>query len=224
VAGYASSADLAAAYLRTRLPPSRFGPLAIALVLASFAGCPVPSRGTLLRQLLLAASLILQFRIWDDLADRERDRQRHPDRLLAATGRLGPFHALWGAAAAASVALLAAGPWPAWRLLAWGFLGLALGVWYAAGRWRWSQPVLHYHVVLAKYPVFVYLLGGETARSLPRLLAALSVYLALCAYEVLHDPETARAPGAQRALRAEVAGLVTASAVLAVSLVWEVPA
>jgi 4-hydroxybenzoate polyprenyltransferase len=220
---YASGASLAVAYVRTRLPAARFGPLALALVLASLAGEPIPGPGALLRRLVLAASLILQFRIWDDLADRERDRQRHPDRILPAARGLEPFHALWGGASALTVGLLATGPWPARRLAVYGALGLGLGAWYLAGRARWTQPVLHYHVVLAKYPVFVYLLGGDTARPLPRLLAALAVYLALCAWEVIHDPEAARAPGARSALRAEVAALVTASAVLALSLWWEVP-
>jgi 4-hydroxybenzoate polyprenyltransferase len=220
----ASAAELAAAYLRTRLPASRFGPLVLGLVLASLAGGPPPGPGALGRRLLLALSLVVHFRVWDDLADRGPDAVRHPDRILVASGRLGPFHALWAAAAAASAALLATGPWPARRLLAWALLALALGAWYAAFRRRVGHPLLRAHVVLVKYPVFVYLLGGETARPLPRLLAALAVYLALCAYEVLHDPEVARAPGARQALRAEVAGLVTASVALAVSLVWAGPA
>ena len=221
---YASGASPAAAYLRTRFPASRFGPLALALVLASFAGEAVPGAGNLLRRLVLAACLIVQFRIWDDLADRERDRRRHPGRVLVAVRRLGPFHAIWGAAAAAAAGLLAAGPWPAWRVPVYGLLGLGLGVWYGAGRGWWPQPLLHYHVVLVKYPVFVYLLGGDAARPLPRILAAVAVYLTLCAYEAVHDPEAARAPGARGALRAEVAALVTASVVLALSLLWEVPA
>jgi 4-hydroxybenzoate polyprenyltransferase len=216
-------ASLAASYLTTRLPASRFGPLAIALVLASLTGESVPTLGTLLQRLLLATSLIVQFRIWDDLADRQRDRDRHPERILPAARRLGPFHGLWVVAAAAAGALLALGPCPAWRLSVYGLFGLALGLWYTAGRRRWTQSLLHYHVVLAKYPVFVYLIGGGTARPLPRVLAALSVYLALCAYEVLHDPETAGVPGARRALQAEVAALLTASAALIVTLFWEVP-
>ena len=215
-----SGTSLAASYLRTRLPASRFGPLVIALVLASLAGESVPALGTLLRRFLLVTSLIVQFRIWDDLADRQRDRARHPERILTATRRLGPFLGLWVVAAGVAVALLTAEPWPAWRLSVYGFLGLVLSVWYTAGRHRWTQPVLHYHVVLAKYPVFVYLLGGGAARPIPRVLAALSVYLALCAYEVLHDPETAGVPGARRALRAEVAALLTASAALVVTLFW----
>jgi 4-hydroxybenzoate polyprenyltransferase len=220
---YASVASPAAAYLQTRLPASRFGPLVVALVLASVAGESVPTPGTLLRRFVLVTSLIVQFRIWDDLADRQRDRSRHPERILPAASRAGPFHGLWIVAAGATVALLALGPWPAWRLSVYGLLALTLGIWYASGRHRWTQPVLNYHVVLAKYPVFVCLIGGVAARTAPRLLAALSVYLALCAYEVLHDPETAEAPGARRALRAELVALMTASAGLTISLFWEVP-
>ncbi len=224
MAAYASAASLASAYVRTRLPASRLGPLVIALLLASLAGEPVPGLATLLRRIGLAVSLVLQCRIWDDLVDRERDRQRHPDRVLVSAGRLESIHALLGAAVAASVALLAWGPHPAPRLLVWGLLALGLGLWYGAGRRRWPHPVVHYHVVLAKYPVFVYLLGGATGRPLPRLSAALSVYFALCVYEVLHDPETTAAPGARRALRMAVVGLLAASVLLAASLVWEVPA
>jgi 4-hydroxybenzoate polyprenyltransferase len=213
-----------AAYLRTRLPASRFGPLGLGLVLAGLAGGPAPGPGTLLWQLALAASLLLQFRVWDDLADRERDRRRHPRRVLVTARRLGPFHALHGAAAGAGVLLLAAGPDPGRRLAVYGLLALALALWYGPGRRRWTQPVLGYHVVLAKYPVFVYLLSGESARPLPRLLAMLSLYLGLCVYEILHDAEVARAPGARGALRADLAALVATSGFLALSLSWEVPA
>jgi 4-hydroxybenzoate polyprenyltransferase len=218
-----SSSELAA-YLRTRLPASRFGPLAVGLVLAALAGGPAPGPGRLAWQAVLAASLLLQFRVWDDLADRERDRRRHPRRVLVTARSLGPFHALGGAAAGAGLLLLAAGPDPGRRLAVYGLLVLALALWYGAGRRRWSQPVLGYHVLLAKYPVFAYLLGGAPARPLPRLLAMLSLYLGLCVYEVLHDAEVARAPGARGALGAELAALVATAGFLALSLSWEVPA
>jgi 4-hydroxybenzoate polyprenyltransferase len=213
-----------AAYLRTRLPAPRFGPLGLALVLAALAGGPVPGPGTLAWQAALATSLLLQFRLWDDLADRERDRRRHPGRVLVAARSLGPFHALHGAAAGAAVLLLATGPDPGRRLAVYGLLALALALWYGPGRRRWPQPVLGYHVVLAKYPVFACLLGGGPAHPVPRLLAILSLYLGLCVYEVLHDAEVARAPGARGALGAELAALAATAGLLALSLSWEVPA
>jgi hypothetical protein len=193
-------------------------------MLASLAGGPLPAPETLPRQVLLAASLLLQFRVWDDLADRERDRLRDPARVLTRAPSLAPFHALLGAAAVVAVCLLWAGPGPARRLAVYAVLVLGLALWYGRGRHRWPQPVLGYHVVLAKYPVFVYLLGPAPARPLPRLLAMLAVYLALCVYEVLHDPDVARVPGARPALRAEAAALVVVSVVLALSAPWEVPA
>jgi len=211
-------------YLRTRLPPSRFGPLGLGLVLAALAGGPAPGAGSSLWQLALAASLLLQFRVWDDLADRERDRRRHPRRVLVTARRLGRFQMLRALAAGAAVLLVAVGPDPGRRLAAYGLLVLALALWYGHGRRRWRQPVLGYHIVLAKYPVFVYLLSASSARPLPRLLAMLSVYLALCVYEVLHDAEVARAPGARGALGADLAALVAASGFLALSIRLEVPA
>jgi hypothetical protein len=35
--------------------------------------------------------LVLAFRVWDDLADRERDAAEHPGRVMVASGRVGPF-------------------------------------------------------------------------------------------------------------------------------------
>src|SRR5262249_19610484 len=200
------------------------GLLALGLVVASLAGDSLPGVGALVRRVGLAVSLLLQFRIWDDLTDRERDRQRHPERILACARALGPVQRLGGAAAAASVALLATGPEPVWRLAVYAVLVLGLHGWYTVSRRVWTAPLLHYHLILAKYPVFVWLLGGDTTRPLPRLLAALAVYFALCAYEVLHDPDTAAIPGARWALHAELVALVAISIGLTPSLVWEVPA
>jgi 4-hydroxybenzoate polyprenyltransferase len=192
--------------------------LGAGLVGLGLVGGTPPGWPGLARRAALVTALLVQFRVWDDLADRERDRRRHADRALPAASRLGPFHALWGAAAGASAALLAAGPAAGTRLAGYGLLGLGLALWYARGARRWTWPVLGYHVVLAKYPVFVYLLGGDVMRPAPRLLAMLASYLALCVYEVLHDPETARAAGARCALRVEAGALVSVATLLAVSL------
>lgn len=211
-------AETVAAYLRTRLGPGRFAPLAIGLVAASLAGEPWPGAGAMARRLMLAVSLLVAFRVWDDLADRDRDAARHPARVLVTAPTLAPFVALAAGAAAASTALILAGPAPGPRLAVALLLGLGLAAWYGPGRRRWPQPIAGYHVVLAKYPVFVYLLSGGPARPLPRGLAMLLVYLALCVHEVWDDPALATAPGARRALRTETAALLT----LALLAAWEI--
>src|SRR4051812_8921463 len=40
------------------------------------------------------ALLVLAFRIWDDLADREHDRRTHPERIMLRSGVTAPFVAL----------------------------------------------------------------------------------------------------------------------------------
>ena len=65
------------------------------------------------------------------------------------------------------------------------------------------------HVLLLKYPVIVYLLGGWFSRgSVAYLTLSMAlVYLCFCIYELLHDPGLV-ASGSSRLLAVEVTALV----------------
>jgi hypothetical protein len=60
-------------------------------------------------------------------------------------------------------------------------------LWYRGLRKLCSSTVARYHVVLIKYPVFVYLLCPGFANFDALLFPAALVYLCCCVHEVLHD-------------------------------------
>jgi hypothetical protein len=206
-------------YRRSRLPAAPNLGLALFLgIAAGVAGRPASAAG-LAWMGALAAALILQFRLWDDLSDREHDRRTHPERVLPRARSLAPFQALLGAAAGLSLLLLGTAPADGARLTAFLALSGGLLAWY---RWRPSAgPTLGgAHLTLARYPVFVYLLTGA-GRELdtPRLLLAMgAVYLSFGTYELLHDRALRAAARARALLALELAVLTALPAVAALVL------
>ena len=102
---------LLVAYARERLTPGRVLPAALLVVLATVAGRGWSGGAALATDATIGLALVIAFRIWDDLADRERDRARHPDRVTVRAASIVP---LWIAAdatafAATSVLWLARG-------------------------------------------------------------------------------------------------------------------
>src|SRR5438128_2339903 len=69
-------------YRRTRFPLRRFLPLALLLTLAASTVDEAVTGWLVLQRLLLVLLWLFQLRLEDDLADRERDRRDHPDRVL----------------------------------------------------------------------------------------------------------------------------------------------
>ena len=187
-----SPADLRA-WRRERFQLRRFGPLALVLALAASAGAGRPRMERLGRDALLALLLLLQFRLWDDLADLPRDRVDHPARVLCRAATHGRFRAAMVGSAGASTLLLARPsghrqpPSPA-GLLGFAALNAGLFAWYAGPGRRHSGTALGAHVVLLKYPAFVALLrGSDRPAGAALAVACAGVYLALCAHELLGD-------------------------------------
>lgn len=124
---------------------------------------------------LAGAVFVLAFRLWDDLADLEYDRRRHPQRCLVRSLDVRPFRTtLWLllAALAGLFATLADGA----RALA--FLGLVaafLAMYRVTGNRHELRP-LRALLVLAKYPAFVLLLAPRPGEPIA-LLAAFGVFL-----------------------------------------------
>jgi hypothetical protein len=181
-----------AAYLRERFTLRVFLPLALFIGLAT----ATPSQGweMLVLDSAYALLLVLQFRVWDDLADRSRDAVSHPDRVLVRAPEVTPIIALCGALAVLNICLAV------WRdatglavsLLA--LLNLALGAWYFSRSHRRSSPVDPTRLVifLAKYPAILIIVAGARLASHPlqTLSAALLLYVVVCAYEAWHDPKS----------------------------------
>ena len=171
------------AYWRERFPPFRFVPAAVLIAMASTATDGGGAAEWAIRS-GLALSLIAQFRIWDDLADRERDRRAHPARVLVASPAVWPFVAQAIALAALNAALLfVVEGFAAARLLL--IVSAAAAAYYVLrARHRTVGSDL---VLLAKYPAIVLLLSGGNPRPGRLVLALATTYAAACAFEVWHD-------------------------------------
>ncbi len=173
-----SSLESVGAWRAQRLPLARFAPLALMLAWAACGDAAASARG--FAAALLALSLVAQYRLWDDLVDRAVDRGAHPQRLLAACTQPGPFvHAVVVLAIGNTLALGLLRGWPS--ALGAALLSASLALWYRRHR---ARGLVHAHVLLLKYPALVVLLApapiGPSA-----LAAALVVYAALCAFELL---------------------------------------
>jgi len=202
---FISTANTLSAYRRERFPAGIFLPLAVALAGAAvLASGPVSALAFALH-VLLAGSLLFQFRLWDDLADRAHDRVTHPDRVLVRSESVAPFRLLLLVSAAGNLFALLLWHGLAIQLVVLLGLNAAGCVWYRLLRPWLPGPILGYHVVLLKYPAFVFLLGTP-APALP--LAMVLVYLGLCVYEVLHDGRLRAVPGARAALAVETVALL----------------
>lgn len=174
-------------YFRERMRPAVFGPVVLLLTIAACWSAHALHLSAFACALILMALIVTQFRLWDDLADRERDRATHPDRVLVRAKPIS-FQLL-------TVALAAAGLGAAWffggprPLLALGLLDAVFAVLYALVRPHLGITVWQYPVLLAKYPAFATVValsvGGPTVgRSVS---AALLIYGAALAYETLHS-------------------------------------
>jgi 4-hydroxybenzoate polyprenyltransferase len=174
---FKSFTEILIRYRRERFPWRVFGPVAAVLTVAAM---PAPSDIP-----LAFASVVLvlfQFRLWDDLADLGFDRIHHPHRVLPQLSRASWFYGLVIAAGLAdSVLLLLLGRPIAPFLLLCG-TGL---LWYACVPGRARLTLLGRHVLLLKYPAFVWLIAASHP---PQLFVSMSIVFVSCAiYEVLHD-------------------------------------
>ena len=212
----------AARYSRTRFPVKIYLPLALFLCTAALAGGRPMEPINLMLAFVLALSLLYQFRLWDDLSDREFDRLDHPERVLARTTSVTFFRTGVFVAFLYNFTLIGVSAGSSWQLKAivFALLNGSFFVWY-----RWRSELCHNeiagsHVVLGKYPIFVYLLSGESAAtsSVRLALAMLLVYLCFCVYELLHDARLHQGPGALKTLAIEMTALWVVSAVMAIVL------
>jgi len=171
------------AYARDRLLSA---PVTAAIVLVA-VGCQLVRSDTaslLARDAIQATLLVYAFRIWDDLADRARDRREHPDRVTVRAASITPLVlpaiAMWMGGAV--LTFIASEARTAWVLVAYT---TALGVWYLTRR---SVTGLGLHLILAKYAaIAVVIMGYERAITPRGASVAAIIYLAVCIYEWAHD-------------------------------------
>ena len=199
-----SSIKLIYAYWRERYPVSVFLPFSILIATAgAVAVGSVPTIRDALIGCLLAYSLILVFRIGDDLADLSSDRLRHAGRVLVQASNVTPIIVFALVIAAVDILLMLRQP-PS--IAVFFAISIFLALWY---RWRarlHAGPLVSAHVVLIKYPVISLLtcahwdkLSQHTA-----LPAFGTIYLGLCIYEQVHDRMVRESHGAKKVFVAEV--------------------
>ena len=193
---------LFAAYLAERFYPAVFVPAtALHAALALWAAGAEPTAARLAAAASLAALLLLQFRLWDDLEDRDRDRAAHPERVLVAAPPT-PFRRAVLAIGLGNLIMLAAAPAAAAPAAATPSAAAPVAlaaldiVFLAAYRLRaaLSDRVWRFGVLLSKYPAFVALIAAAAgAPRGPRLaLAMTAMYAVAGAYEALHDRHAQR--------------------------------
>ena len=174
---FKSSTETLIRYRRERFRWRVFGPVAVVLTVAAI---PAP---LLFPLSFLAVMLVLfQFRLWDDLADRDYDLIHHPHRVLSQCDRASSFYGLVVAAALTSsvLLLLLSRPIAPFLLLCGATL-----LWYAQVPGRTRRTILGRHVLLLKYPAFVWLIAPAHP---PQLFVSMFiVYVSSAVYEVLHD-------------------------------------
>jgi 4-hydroxybenzoate polyprenyltransferase len=177
--------SMVSAYLRERFPLLLFGPVCLLLTVAaawSAPGAPVPRLAVVF---LFGTVLVVQFRLWDDLEDRARDRVTHPTRVLVNAPE-GPFRVLLLFLTLASAAL---GAEQRAALAATLVLNGACWCAYRLARPRISAHGWRFGVLPLKYPGFVAVMALSLGDVIAARLAAAAATTYVCAsgYELLHD-------------------------------------
>jgi hypothetical protein len=199
-----SSIKLIYAYWRERYPVSVFLPFSILIAAAGAAAeGSLPNARDALTGCVLAYTLVLVFRIGDDLADLSSDRLRHPSRVLVQASGVTPIIVFAWVIAAGDILLMLRQP----RSIAVFFaLSLFLALWYPLRTRLNAGPLVSAHVVLVKYPIISLLTCAHWDKlSQPAALLAFgTIYLGLCIYEQVHDRVVRESRGAQWIFAAEV--------------------
>lgn len=174
-------------YLATRFVSLPMAALLLLLLATSWCVSLPTGAFEVLTDLAIATLLLLEFRLWDDLSDVQIDRARHPNRVLPRSAHLASFW--WLLAIVATLAGVVAAWSRTWQgIAAFVAIHLLLAAWYRMPR-RTVWETANYHFVLLKYPAFVVVLSMRHGASwgVTLIIALLSIYLALCVYEVWHD-------------------------------------
>jgi hypothetical protein len=173
-----------AAYIAERFPLRIFGPAIALLAGTTLWVADTRSPIAILATILLASLLFVQFRLWDDLEDADRDRVTHPRRVLVNGPRLR-FRVLLAALAAAAAAVCVRSDAALVALVALDAGFLAAYRWLRRGI---SDGAWRYGVLLLKYPAFVLITSLAAGTPMPMRLAAgaVAAYACASAYERWH--------------------------------------
>jgi 4-hydroxybenzoate polyprenyltransferase len=173
------------AYCGERLTAERMAPLVLLLTTAAQAGRSMTLIG-LGMDALMASLLSAQFRVWDDLADRDRDARSHPNRVLVRMTDPWPVKALCALLGVIGVAVIALRTSSVLPLVLLILLNAAVALCYAT---RGERNLASDQLLLARYAAFVLIISKSAgqARAFTLTLSMAAVFLALSIYEGLHD-------------------------------------
>lgn len=217
---YNSSIEILLRYRKTRIPWSIFASLALFLCIASATGrWPIDAAEWFLNW-GMALCLVVQFRLWDDLADVENDRLIHPGRVLCQTKNHQIFWVIFGLLMIVNGVLVFA--FKSYTSLGvFLFLNVSFVIWYSILRILSSNNVVFHSIVLVKYPVFVFLLSGShfgARAGLPLGYGMLVTFLCFCAYELLHDQRLLANRNAASLLACEFSALLFVAILMLIEL------
>lgn len=207
--------DLLLEYRRTRLPHVVYVPLAAFLAAAAYSGATPDVLG-LVAAAALCYGLVLQFRLWDDLADVDEDRLRAPNRVLCRPGSTSDANrALVVLSAVVLLLVLYRNTWGAGSWLYVLLLALA-SLWYGTGARRNMSVAARSRIQLCKYPLFALIVAPPAwSSNMPWLaISMLLVYLSFIIFEFLDD---------DRIAAGRHAGTELGVYLLLVSILWFLP-
>lgn len=186
-------------YFYTRFPITQFIPLAIFLSLAGLAVSSPAQPLPWLVASILSLSLVLQFRIWDDIADRDLDRVTHPERVLPHTQYMHLFFIIAAALFVMNGILVYWYQDNSTRAAGYLVLSVSLLTWYRLRPNVLSTSLLNSLVILAKYSVIAWLISSPVADTDLMLFFSclFSVYLIFIIFEVLDDTNLQQQTGAR---------------------------
>jgi hypothetical protein len=181
------------AYFRERLPLAVFAPVCLMLTGAALWSVNGVDVFRLAVAVLLGIALVVQFRLWDDLEDRARDRATHPARVLV-NAPAKPFRLLQLVLTAVVIALSASQQAALVSALALNAIGWCA---YRLVRRLLSSNGWRFGLLPLKYPGFVVVMAVFLGDVIPVRLAVAVATTYVCAsgYELLHD-NPARVGGA----------------------------
>ena len=172
-------------YRRERFPLRVFAPVATVLTFAAFAKDAPDDLPQLLLSLAASMLLLFQFRVWDDLGDRDHDIVHHPGRVLSRCRRASWFYALVAVIGLVNCLIffrLGHSPIP-FLLICGGAL-----LWYTRVSAVSRSSLTGRHMLLLKYPAFVWLIAPSHPL---QLISSMAIVYACCViYEALHDRTT----------------------------------
>jgi 4-hydroxybenzoate polyprenyltransferase len=210
VSSNSAAADFAA-YWRTRIASCRIAVLVAGLATLVFIADAPVGAGDVLVRATLTALLVVSFRLWDDLADRDFDSVHHVERVLPQSTRPGRFWAALAVAAVVTVGVLSVFE-DGTSVAIYGALVGLLGLVYH-GPWRLMRE--RFILVLLKYPAFITMLSPSGTTSSTALCTA-AAYLAISFHEWRDDPALREGHGAGRIAVMLVVGLIAAMSLLGV--------